>query len=134
MSSQKRRRARYELRTDCMVTSEDGRLLGERTLDGSWDGLHVASCHHAKVGERVHVALRIPRSSFWVSAEGQVARISAGRRAEDEAPSFGVELDRMHGMDRMVLGTALRREPRATPKRGSERDYARTVARIIRGG
>ena len=116
------------------MTSESGRLLGERTLDGSWDGLQVAACHDAEIGDRVNVALRVPRSTFWVQGKGTVTRVSPGLREEDEAPSIGIALDEMHGLDRMLLAHALRKNPQVAPKRNADRDYARTVWRIIRGG
>lgn len=130
MSTEQRDKVRYAVRTDCLVTSRDGRMLAERTLDASWDGLRLAATGTVRVGERVHVSLRVPRSRYWLQAEGVVTRLLHGRRDGDAGPAFGVRLDRMHGMDRMLLGTALRHQHRAAPERGATRDYARAVARI----
>jgi hypothetical protein len=130
--SSKKRRIRYALRTDCMVTTDDGRLLGETTVDGSWDGLQVLSCRPTRIGDKVQVALRLPRSRFWIHATGRVTRCSAGRRRGDVGPSFGVRLDHMHGMDRMVFNTSLRSYPRVKPQRGRHRNYASAIERINR--
>ena len=121
---------RYAMITDCMVESDDGRLIGARTLDGSWDGLHVLACDTVRFGERVKVSVRVPRSSFWIEAEGRITRLDFGRRKGDRGAAFGVCLERMHGMDRLVWGTALRRLPKAVAKRGESRDYASSVERI----
>ncbi|MFK7984480.1 MAG: PilZ domain-containing protein [Sandaracinaceae bacterium] len=130
MSSTKRR-IRYALRTDCMVTV-DGRLVGETTVDGSWDGLQVLASGPARIGEKVQVALRLPRSRFWIQATGRITRSSPGRRRGDAGPSYGVRLENMHGMDRMLFNTSLRSRPRVKPQRGRRRNYANAVERITR--
>ena len=131
MPADTRKRPRFQLRADCMVQTDDGRLLATKTLDGSWDGLRVEGCGEARLGERVQVSLRIPRTTFWIHGRGRVARIVHARRAEDDVAGFGIRLDELHGADRVLLGNTLRREQPVVPRRGSQRDYARTVARIL---
>ena len=129
-----RLRPRHAVRTDCLVFGADGRRIGERTIDASWDGIAVRAALPAYAGERVRVSIRVPRSDFWLSAEGRVARVMEGRREGDPGAALGIRLERMHGMDRLVWGTALRRQPPAETRRGEERDYARAVWRIANEG
>lgn len=126
----KRLRPRHAVRTDCLVFSADGRRIGERTIDASWDGLAVRMAEPGRCGERVRISIRVPRSGFWLHGEGRVARVIAGRRDGDEGPALGIRIERMHGMDRLLWGTALRRQPVTESRRGDTRDYARAVARI----
>jgi hypothetical protein len=126
---------RHDVETSCLVFTEDGeRLLGERTLDLSWDGARIA-CHvPAKVGERVRVRLQIPKSEVWIDASGYVARVLPARRSGDREPSIGVKINRMDGMMRLLLATSIRnRPPPHDTGRGPARDYAETVRRIADG-
>lgn len=107
-------------------------MLGEQTLDVSWDGLAIRARGQARCGESVRVAVRVPRSNFWLHGKGRVTRVIEGRRWSDDGPAFGIRLVEMHGFDRLVWGTALRRHPRTVGLRGETRDYAEAVLRIAR--
>jgi hypothetical protein len=115
-----------------MVYTEDGeRLLGDRTLDLSWNGARVASREPARVGERVRVRLQIPRSDIWIDADGYVARVLPARRADDGVPSIAVRINRMDGMMRLLLASGIRNRPSPpATRRGGVRDYAQSVRRI----
>ncbi len=128
----KRQYPRHGVRTPCVVMTGDNlTLLGDETMDLSWDGARIR-CHvPARIGERVRVRLQIPRSTVWVDAEGYVARVMPGRRRGDDPPALGLKLDRMDGMMRLLLATTIRHRPAPDPSlRGPRRDYAEVVRRI----
>jgi hypothetical protein len=112
--------------------SEDNlTLLGDETLDLSWDGARIR-CHvPARIGDRVRVRFQIPKSTVWVDAEGYVARVMPGRRRGEDPPSLGLKIDKMNGMMRLLLATTIKSRPAPAPShRGPKRDYAETVRRI----
>lgn len=130
-----RQHRRHLIHTECEVRSAtDGRLLADRTLDVSWSGLRVLALDEARLDEPVRVSIRIPRSGTWIAADGRIERVLRGRREGEEGPALGVSLRRMDGMMRLLLASIVRRCPEATCARGTERDYARTVARIADDG
>jgi hypothetical protein len=117
------------------VISEDGqRLLGDETMDLSWDGARVRSHVNAQVGERVRMKVQIPRSGVWIDCKGYVARVMPGRRRGEDPPALGLKINQMDGMMRLLLATAIRHRPLARPSiRGPRRDYAEIVRRIGEG-
>ena len=127
-----RRHSRHYVPAQCIVRSrQSGELVGDRVLDMSYSGLRLNHLGGARLGERLDVSIRIPGSSFWLHAVGEVARVSDGLRDEDDRPSLGVWLRKMHGMDRIVMATYARRRPVVPPSRGGgRRDYAKAVLRI----
>lgn len=127
----RRLKSRHALQTDCIVLSEGGRLLlGDRALDVSWDGLLVRAQGVARRGDRVRASIRLPHSRVWVEGEGYVARVVAGRRELDEGAGYGIRLDRMDGITRLLLTSIFVRYPRRRSSRGTARDYARIIGRL----
>lgn len=127
-----RQHPRYQVHTGCMVFTEDGeRLLGDRSLDVSYNGARVNSLEPARLGEKVRVRIQVPRSDVWIDARGYVARVLPARRRGDGGPSIGIEINRMDGMMRILLASTVRRSPRPrATRRGSARDYVEVVRRI----
>ena len=129
-----RQHRRHAFRASCIARSlEDGRLLGDRTLDVSYSGMQLAAVSDARVGEKVEVSFEIPGSRVWMTARGRIERVLAGRREGDEGPALGVRIDRMNGFDRLMLATIVRGTPERPSTRGGKRDYAETVRRLDRG-
>jgi hypothetical protein len=128
----KRQYPRHGVRTPCVVMTEDNlTLLGDETMDLSWDGARIR-CHvPAKVGDKIRIRLQLPKSAVWVDAEGYVARVMPGRRRGEDPASLGLKLNKMDGMMRVLLASTIRGrpEPEAT-RRGPRRDYAEAVQRI----
>jgi hypothetical protein len=126
-----RQHRRHAFAASCIVRSvEDGRLVGDRTIDLSYAGARISAVGAARVGERVDVSLEIPGSRVWVSARARVERVIAGRRDGDDGPALGLRIEKMHGFDRLMLTTIARSYPEVTGSRGGRRDYASAVARI----
>jgi len=129
-----RQHRRHRVTTDCVLrAASDDRLLADRTVDLSWSGLRVDMLSPAVIGERVRICVRIPGSSTWLDADGQVTRVCRGRRDGEPGPTLGVRLAAMDGMHRLLLATVLRHYPEAVAERGAGRDYARAVRRIADG-
>ena len=125
--------SRHGVRTACVVMTQDGqRLLGDETMDLSWDGVRIRSYEpSARVGDEVRVKLQIPKSRVWIDCEGYVARVMPGRRRGDDPPSLGLKINRMDGMMRLLLATTIKhRQPPEASIRGPRRDYAEIVRRI----
>ena len=117
-----------------MRSSEDGRVLGDQTLDVSWSGIRARSLTETRIGEAVSVSLRLPGSTKWIEAEGAITRVCSGRRPEEQGRSVGVRLHKMDGMLRLLLATVSRSFPPSRAARGESRDYARAVQRIASRG
>lgn len=92
--------------------------------------MRIGATDGARVGERVEVSFQIPSTKLWIRAGGRIERIERGLRDGDEGPALGLVLDRMHGLDRLLLATIARGLPEARGERGHRRDYASAVARI----
>lgn len=107
MSDSSRRHPRFRMLTEARVTRE-ARVVAEGTLDVSEDGVAVRAIDESALrpGDAVSVALRIPGSTAWVEAEGEVARAIEGRRAKDDGRAYGIRFRRMSGIARRVLTSA----------------------------
>ena len=127
-----RQHPRHSIQTGCIVFTQDGeRLLGERSLDLSYNGARVRSCEPAKVGEKVRVRIQVPKSDIWIDASGYVARVLPARRRGEADPSIAIEINRMDGMLRLLLAASVRQGPRTLyGERGRARDYVEVVRRI----
>jgi hypothetical protein len=125
--------SRHLFSASCIARSaRDGRLLSDHTLDASYSGVGLAACGQAVVGERVELSIELPGSRVWVRGSGRIERVIAGRRAGDAGPAFGVRVDRMDGLSRILLSTVARSFPRVRGDRGAARDYAERIAQIAR--
>lgn len=132
MEPENRAHPRHRVVTDCVIRSRHG-IVAEETIDTSWDGVRASAVAPVLTGEEVEIALRVPRSHFWLRAAGRVARVVHGRRWEDRAVAIGVALTSMHGFDRVLWGQAIARYPSPPAERGPDRDYARSVRQIASG-
>jgi hypothetical protein len=121
-----RRTMRRALRVPCQVVRErDFRLVGERTLDVSTDGMLVASDVPVLTGEAVIVTFCEPRTGQWFDAEATVARVTHGRRAGEHGRCIGLRFERVDAVARADLAVALRGVPPPLPP---------SVAGTARGG
>lgn len=131
LSARQRHTLRRAADVSCQVVAERGfRLLGERTLDLSTDGMLLRSDAEVGIGEEVLVALRMPGGISWLDAEARVTRIVEGRREGDRGRAIGLRFERMDNVDRVLLGASLRGMPPPVPGRRLRRDYATTVRLI----
>jgi c-di-GMP-binding flagellar brake protein YcgR len=131
LSARQRRVLRRAARVPCQVVAERGfRLVAERTVDLSMDGMLVRSDSEVSLGEEVLVALRMPSGRIWVDAQARVARIIEGRRRGDGGRALGIRFEEISNVDRALLGASLHGMPPPVPARQIRRDYATTVRLI----
>jgi len=135
--SSERQSVRHTVRTECIVTTGNGRLVGDSTVDLSYHGVFVrgGTIDGPRLGEGVRVQIRIPSTQTWIDAQARVVRLSRGLRGEGDPSGLGLELVRMDPMSRVLLSSVIRSYPAAGPRRGSaQRDYASQVKRIQDNG
>lgn len=109
------------------VRERDFKLIADRTLDISVDGLLLPLAHDEQVmtGETLIISFPIP--GMWVDAEASVTRVVHGRRPGDEGPACGVLFDVISPSARAALAGFLHGKPPPLPRRGP-------LARLRRGG
>ncbi len=126
-----RKTVRRAVGTVCQAVTEEGfRLLGERVLDLSAEGMLLSSDQEPELGADVIVSFRAPGTGIWLDAEAEVARIVRGRRRSDRARGIGLRFRSLDRVARAVLDASLRGHPPPVPARSVRKDYARTVRAI----
>ena len=119
------------MRANCVAVSRsDGRLVGDRLSDVSWDGAFLEGDGEARLGDTLQLRVQLPGSRVWMDAEATVTRVSRGRRGLHDRPGVGVSLSRMDGMSRILLATVAKSFPVNTGGGPRQRDYATIVQTI----
>jgi hypothetical protein len=108
------------------VRERDWRLIADRTLDISVDGLllPMADDERVAVGDSLIVSFPIP--GLWIDAEATVTRVVHGRRPGDDGAACGVLFDVISPSARAALAGYLHGKPPPLPRRGP-------LARLRRG-
>ncbi len=120
-----RRSTRRLVDLPCQAVAEEGfRLLGERVLDLSPEGMQVESRAQVRVGESVLVSFRAPHGDDWMDAEAEVARVVRGQRGTDKGRSIGLRFTHQNLFDRVMLRERLKNIAPPVPARQLRRDYA----------
>lgn len=123
-----RRAFRHAVDLSCQIVRErDFRLVGDRAVDLSTDGMLVKTTRPVLTGEVVLVSFRPPRSARWIDAQATVTRVVHGRRPGERERRIGLAF---HGLDeetRHLLFRELRGVPAAEKVgvRGGTRERAR---------
>jgi hypothetical protein len=126
--ARQRRAIRRAVPVDCQVVRErDFRLVADRGVDLSPDGMLVEAHGRVLTGEPVIVSFRLPRTRWWFDAEATVARVVHGRRPTDKGRCYGLAFDGLDESVRMLLDCALRGTPPPLPAREPRVDYAATI-------
>jgi hypothetical protein len=107
------------------VRESDFKLVADRTIDISVDGLLIPVDEPITVGEALIVSFPIP--GMWIDAECSVTRVVYGRRPEDEGLACGLLFDKISSSGRAALAGFLHGKPPPLPRRGP-------LARLRRGG
>jgi hypothetical protein len=108
------------------VRERDFKLIADRTLDISVDGLLLPMEDDERVltGETLIISFPIP--GMWIDAEASVTRVVHGRRPGDDGAACGVLFDVMSPSARAALAGYLHGKPPPLPRRGP-------LARLRRG-
>ena len=94
----------------CQVVRErDFRLVADRALDLSPDGMLVSSEHDLVVGESLIVSFQATQLGLWFDSEASVARIIQGRRDGDRGAGIGLSFSTLDRVKRLILRGHLRR-------------------------
>ena len=109
------------------VRERDFKLIADRTLDISVDGLLLPLQHEEQVLTGETLILSFPIPGMWIDAEASVTRVVHGRRPGDEGPACGVLFDVISPSARAALAGFLHGKPPPLPRRGP-------LARLRRGG
>ncbi len=107
-----RRTMRHLLRSRGQAVALDGfRLIGERILDCSAEGVLLACDDGVTLGESVIISFPVPRSRLIFDAEAEVVRIIRGEREGDPGYCAGLRFVDFDRRDRLALGVDLRAFP-----------------------
>jgi hypothetical protein len=126
--ARQRRTIRRAVPVECQVVRErDFRLVSDRGLDLSPDGMLVVAEGRVLTGEPVVVSFRVPCTGWWFDAEATIARVVHGRRPTDKGRRYGLAFDGLDQSIRMLIDWALRGTPPPIPARARRVDYAASI-------
>ncbi|MBX3204191.1 MAG: PilZ domain-containing protein [Labilithrix sp.] len=127
-----RREVRRAIPMSCQIVRErDFRLVSERALDVSPDGMLVATDVELEPGENVFVSFRATQLGIWFDTEAHVARVIRGRRPGDKGRGVALRFSTMPRVKRFILRGHLRNVPPPVPRRAQRIDWAATVRSIL---
>jgi hypothetical protein len=121
----RRASSRREVILPCQaVRLEDFRLIADRMIDLSTDGMFLPLRRQVATGESLIVSFSLP--GMWIDLEATVARVVLGRRPGDDGLAAGVLFDHVPAATRAVLAGFLHGRRAPLPRRGP-------LARLRRG-
>ena len=98
------------------VRERDFKLIADRTLDVSVDGVLLPVSAPLLTGESLIVSFQIPGA--WIDAEAVVVRVVHGRRPSDDGLAVGAIFDVLSPSSRAALAAYLHGRPPPLPRRG----------------
>jgi hypothetical protein len=126
-----RREIRRSVSVPCQIVRErDFRLVSDKTLDLSPDGMLVATTLDLEPGETLLVSFQANELGLWFDGEARVARMVRGRRPGDKGRAIGLAFSSLSRVQRFILRGELRRVPPPVPKRPQRIDWTATVRSI----
>ena len=126
-----RREVRRAISMTCQIVRErDFRLVSEKALDVSPDGMLVATDVELEPGENVFVSFRATELGLWFDTEARVARVIRGRRPGDRGRGIALRFSTLPRVKRFILRGHLRRVPPPIPRRAQRIDWAATIRSI----
>lgn len=107
---------RHTAHIACQVVRErDFRLIADRIVNLSPNGMLVAPADPVLTGERLIVSFQSPNGE-WIDTEASVARVAHGRRPGEFRRELGLEFVDLDAWSRAVLTASLRRIPPVPPR------------------
>lgn len=108
----RRREMRRSVRLAVRVRRmEDWRLLGDRTLDLSPQGMLVLSDERIDDQTECVVSFQATELPIWFDTCGRVTRVVEGRRPGDSGRALGLHFETLPAVSRLILRGFLRRHP-----------------------
>ncbi len=112
LPTNRRREMRHSVRLGCRVRRiDDWRLLGDRTVDLSPQGMLVLSDESVDEGTGLVISFQATELPIWFDTCATVTRIVQGRRPGDCGRALGVHFDTLPAVSRLILRGHLRRLP-----------------------
>jgi hypothetical protein len=132
---------RRSARLGCVVRRMDTwRLVGDRTVDLSPQGMLVLSDERLDWGTELVVSFQATDLPIWFDTLGTVTRVVEGRRPGDPGRALGVRFETLPSVQRLILRGHLRRHPPTASRRerpmelvSPDPDYAQIVKDIWAG-
>lgn len=93
------------------VALDGFRLIGDRILDASAEGVLLACDDRVALGESVILSFPVPNSDLVFDAEAEVVRVIRGERDGDPGYCAGLRFVDFDRRDRLALGLDLRALP-----------------------
>jgi hypothetical protein len=120
---------RRAVRARCQAVAENGfRLIGEKALDLSTDGLLLACDAGVVVGETMLLSIEMPTTREWIDAEAVVARVVEGYRVGDRGYCAGLRFTAIDFESWRALRHGMRGSPPPVPMRSLRSFFALTNA------
>jgi hypothetical protein len=125
LPTNRRREMRRLVRLACRVRRmDDWRLLGDRTLDLSPEGMLVLSDERVDEGLDLVVSFQATELPIWFDACAKITRVVEGRRPGDPGRALGVRFETLPAVSRLILRGFLRRHPLTLSQREPPLDIA----------
>jgi len=122
---------RHRLDLACQIVRErDFRVIADRAVDVSPNGMLVVTDHDLEAGENLFVTFKATQLGLWFDTEASVERFVLGRRAADRAPGVGIRFTTLDPVKRLILRGHLRRVPPPLPSRSQRIDWTATIRRL----
>jgi hypothetical protein len=129
LPANRRGEMRRALRLACRVRRmDDWRLLGDRTVDLSPQGLLVLSDERIDDETECVVSFQATELPIWFDTCARVTRVVEGRRPGDSGRALGVHFETLPAVSRLILRGFLRRHPVVTARREVPLDLTRDPA------
>lgn len=118
LPTNRRGEMRRLVRLPCRVRRMDNwRLLGDRTVDLSPQGLLLLSDERVDEGLDLVVSFQATELPIWFDTCAKITRVVEGRRPADPGRALGVHFETLPAVSRLILRGFLRRQPPAPPQR-----------------
>jgi hypothetical protein len=128
----RRRETRRTLRLGCRVRRmDDWRLLGDRTVDLSPQGLLLLSDERVHEGTELVVSFQATELPIWFDTVATLTRVVEGRRPGDPGRALGVRFDALPAVSRLILRGFLRKHPETPAQRELPYDLAASQSPIL---
>jgi hypothetical protein len=116
------------------------RLVGDRTVDLSPEGMLILSDEEVAYGAELVVSFQATELPIWFDTLATVTRVVEGRRPGDTGRALGVHFETLPSVSRLILRGHLKRHPPTLPRRErpvellpTDPDYAQIVKDIWEG-
>jgi hypothetical protein len=118
LPTNRRGEMRRMVRLSCRVRRmDDWRLMGDRTLDMSPQGMLVLSDERVEEGLDLVVSFQATELPIWFDTCATVRRVVEGRRPGDSGRALGIHFETLPAVSRLILRGFLRRHPMAPARR-----------------